>query len=74
MRIRACKNSIACVKQQSYKRTLFTTARHGRTASYPNRPHTDPDVRNYRIRLFNNIIARVTHKPPSIPIHYDLSL
>ena len=36
---------------------------HGRTASYPSRPHTDPDVRNYRIRLLNNIIARVTHKP-----------
>ena len=39
-------------------------ARHGRTASYPSRPHTDPDVRNYRIRLFNNIIARVKHRHP----------
>ncbi len=28
---------------------------HGRTASYLSRPHTDPDLRNYRIRLFSYI-------------------
>jgi hypothetical protein len=27
------------------------------------RPHTDPDVRNYRIRLFRYIFTRVKHDP-----------
>jgi hypothetical protein len=35
----------------------------GRTASYLSRPHTDPDVRNYRIRLLSYIFARVKHAP-----------
>jgi hypothetical protein len=42
---------------------LISECSRGRTASYLNRPHTDPDVRNYRIRLLSYIFARVKHAP-----------
>jgi len=45
----------------------------GKTADCPSRPHTDPDMRNDRIRLFNNIVARVNHNA-LIPVHKYMTL
>jgi len=50
----------------------------GRTAGYPYRPHTDPDVRDYRIRLLSYIFARVKHNAPNtnqrVAVFYSLVL
>ena len=40
----------------------------GRTAGHPRRPHTDPDVRNYRIRLLSYIFARVNHRGQALQL------